>query len=381
MSDLFLTMTKIRGDNARPVPVIAAALLALIICACAPVPDHCSDHNRYDRKTQFCFQGEAIDKCGGKTFDPTTHGCDSADNVREQCPGGIIPNPGATCAGDSIVAPPTTYTLTTSAAPAAGGTVTRNPDAARYDAGTEVRVTAAPAQGYTFVNWSGASTSSNETVTVTMNGNRTLTANFRVETVTPPDTTIPPPDTTRPPPDTIRYTLTTTVIPAGRGTVTRNPNATSYVAGTEVTLTATPAQGYVFANWSGASTAAVSPLTITINANTTLTANFREIQTPGLDSRLVNTPGTGWSDNIGAGRNDGYVFREDGTLAFMNDRSGSWTAGGEGTWSTLGNNVTINGGVYNGTWEYTVAANGFTLLNPNGSVRRHFVRVTGIFVW
>ena len=41
------------------------------------------------------------------------------------------------------------------------------------------------------------------------------------------------------------FTLTTNV--SGSGTVTRNPNAASYAAGTVVTLTATPAAGFQFA--------------------------------------------------------------------------------------------------------------------------------------
>jgi len=73
-----------------------------------------------------------------------------------------------------------TFALTTSASPAAGGTVTRNPNAERYNSGTTVQVTAVPAAGYRFVNWSGASTSANTTVSITMSAARTLTANFEL---------------------------------------------------------------------------------------------------------------------------------------------------------------------------------------------------------
>jgi uncharacterized protein (TIGR02145 family)/uncharacterized repeat protein (TIGR02543 family) len=79
-----------------------------------------------------------------------------------------------------------TYTLTTNVSPAGGGTVSRNPNqTAPYSCGTSVTVTAAPASGYVFTKWSGASTSSNASVSVTMNSDLTLTANFRLyKTVT-----------------------------------------------------------------------------------------------------------------------------------------------------------------------------------------------------
>ncbi|HEX8017789.1 MAG TPA: carbohydrate-binding protein [Flavobacterium sp.] len=68
------------------------------------------------------------------------------------------------------------------------------------------------------------------------------------------------------------YTLTTTANPTAGGSIARSPNATSYAAGTAVTLTATPASGYTFTSWSNGATTATT--TVTMNANTTITANF-----------------------------------------------------------------------------------------------------------
>jgi uncharacterized protein (TIGR02145 family)/uncharacterized repeat protein (TIGR02543 family) len=69
-----------------------------------------------------------------------------------------------------------TYTLTIDAS--AGGTVSPSVGAHTYDNGTSVSVTATANSGYTFKNWSGASTSTSATVNITMDGNKTLTANF-----------------------------------------------------------------------------------------------------------------------------------------------------------------------------------------------------------
>lgn len=70
------------------------------------------------------------------------------------------------------------------------------------------------------------------------------------------------------------YALTTTVSPSAGGSISRFPDATSYAPGTVVTLTATPASGYVFTGWSGALTGTKNPATVTMDANKTLTASF-----------------------------------------------------------------------------------------------------------
>jgi len=69
------------------------------------------------------------------------------------------------------------YTLTIAAT--VGGSVSPSVGAHTYDAGVFVTVTANADYGYTFKNWSGASTSTSATVNITMDGNKTLTANFQ----------------------------------------------------------------------------------------------------------------------------------------------------------------------------------------------------------
>ncbi|WP_167856769.1 InlB B-repeat-containing protein [Hymenobacter aquaticus] len=71
------------------------------------------------------------------------------------------------------------------------------------------------------------------------------------------------------------FTLTTSTV--GSGTVTKNPNAASYAAGTVVTLTATPAAGQQFAGWSGDASGTTNPLSVTMSANKSITATFTAI--------------------------------------------------------------------------------------------------------
>ena len=56
-----------------------------------------------------------------------------------------------------------------------------------YDAGEVVTITATPASGYGFDHWSGAVTGVTNPVIVTMNGNKTVTANFAAMASTKPD--------------------------------------------------------------------------------------------------------------------------------------------------------------------------------------------------
>lgn len=71
------------------------------------------------------------------------------------------------------------YKLTTSASPSNGGNVSRSPDQSKYSTGTPVTLTATPNIGYTFTGWSGASSSTSPTITIYMNSDLSLTANFK----------------------------------------------------------------------------------------------------------------------------------------------------------------------------------------------------------
>lgn len=72
------------------------------------------------------------------------------------------------------------------------------------------------------------------------------------------------------------YTVVTNVNDVAMGEVTGN--AGIYVEGTEVTLTATPKTGYRFVNWTvGEDTHTENPLTLTVNSDLTVIANFAAI--------------------------------------------------------------------------------------------------------
>jgi hypothetical protein len=73
----------------------------------------------------------------------------------------------------------TQYQLTTSANPAAGGSVSPNCSAGCwFNSGASANVTAVANTGYTFSSWSGAISGTGNPAAVAMNASRTVTANF-----------------------------------------------------------------------------------------------------------------------------------------------------------------------------------------------------------
>jgi uncharacterized repeat protein (TIGR02543 family) len=131
--------------------------------------------------------------------------------------------------------------------------VTRSPNAASYTYGQVVTLQAVPDAGYTFSGWSGDLTGTTNPVTLVMNANKSVTANFTANS----------------------YTLS---ISATHGSVTRSPNAASYTYGQVVTLQAVPDAGYAFSGWSGNLTGTTNPATLVMDANKSVTANFTAAQ-------------------------------------------------------------------------------------------------------
>ncbi len=65
-----------------------------------------------------------------------------------------------------------------------------------------------------------------------------------------------------------------TIATSGSGTTSPAAGTYTYASGTSVAVTATPASGYTFTGWSGAATGTANPVTIAMDGDKTLTANF-----------------------------------------------------------------------------------------------------------
>ena len=145
------------------------------------------------------------------------------------------------------------FTITTSANPAEGGSVTLNPSKPTYQPGEQVEVTAVANSGYGFTNWSGDLSGAEPSKTVTVNGNLNIVANF----------------------STAQYTFSATA--NGDGTVDWAPKKALYGSGEIVVVTATPGDGHYFTGWTGDRTSTDNPLEVTISGNTSVVGNFAPI--------------------------------------------------------------------------------------------------------
>jgi len=78
----------------------------------------------------------------------------------------------ATCTKENE---PTIFTLTTSANPAEGGTVT--PKTAKYEEGENATIIATPSSKYVFESWTGV-TGTSASITSVMSSDKSVVANF-----------------------------------------------------------------------------------------------------------------------------------------------------------------------------------------------------------
>ena len=189
------------------------------------------------------------------------------------------------------------YTITVSANPTEGGTVTGG---GTYQQGQSCTVTATANAGYTFTNWTenGNVVSSNASYTFTVNANRNLVANFEQQ--------IP------------SYNIRVSANPILAGTVT---GGGTYQQGQSCTVTATANNNYTFTNWTenGNVVSSNASYTFTVNANRALVANFQalpqnytiSVSADPTEGGTVTGGGTyqqGQSCTVTAAANEGYTF-------------------------------------------------------------------------
>ena len=168
------------------------------------------------------------------------------------------------------------YTVGLSSLPLIGGTTS---GAGSFNSGSSVTVTAVPAIGYTFTNWTEGTTvlSALKEYTFPITANRVLVANFAIN----------------------MYSLNITAL---NGTVLKAPSQTTYSYGSIVQLTPTANAGYSFISWSGDAVGNTKPLTVIMNSDKNITANFLASQ---FSVSLSANPLAGGTTNGGGSFNSG----------------------------------------------------------------------------
>ena len=176
--------------------------------------------------------------------------------------------------GGGGAAPPSGSTAELSVQVSGRGTVKSQPDGINCSLGsctavfatsTVVTLTAAPGVGQSFAGWGGACGGAESTCTVTMDQARSVGAAFAEVVVQ------------------IRYNLALTI--AGSGSVVSQPAgiscttscSTDFSAGTNLSLTATPATNQRFVGWGGACAGSAAVCSVTMSQVRAVSAEFAAV--------------------------------------------------------------------------------------------------------
>ncbi|WP_084426590.1 InlB B-repeat-containing protein [Aequorivita capsosiphonis] len=195
-----------------------------------------------------------------------------------------------------------TFQISAEANPTNAGTIT---GAGSYSYGDSCTLSATENTGYTFINWTenGAVVSTDASYSFTVTENKSLIANFELNT----------------------YTVSTISNPTDGGNITGGGN---YQYNSACNLTASPNSGYGFVNWTenGSVVSTNANYSFTVVDDRTLTANFElgtfQISAEANPTNAGTITGAGsysYGDNctLSASENTGYTFinwTENGTV-------------------------------------------------------------------
>lgn len=167
-----------------------------------------------------------------------------------------------------------TYTVTVNYNPAniSVGSVTpstavNNPDVGPYMAGTVVHLTPNAVAGWHFAGWSGPDgTQVDASNNITIDMSKTVTANF------------------------VQDPFALVMSQVGSGTINPPVGASLIAAGSQVTLSATPASGWSFVGWSGTDISGnANPVTITMDKPKNIIATFTNSQKYNLTTSVTGS--------------------------------------------------------------------------------------------
>jgi|GEM_PF-6524153 len=141
-------------------------------------------------------------------------------------------------------------------------------------------LTALPDAGWEFSHWAGDLNSSENPLGLYIYQSMNITCVFTQIPIT-------------------YYTLT--INPVGNGSILKDPDASSYPAGTHVNLTAIADSGWTFSNWSGDATGEQNPIEIIIDSDKNITCSFEQNTTQDDNDDDDNGGGSGGGGSGGGG--------------------------------------------------------------------------------
>ena len=135
------------------------------------------------------------------------------------------------------------------------GRVEKDPDKSTYSEGERVELSAVAENGWVFDQWRGDLSVSENPVTVTIDGDKSVTAVFEQVQVS-------------------EYTIT--INTEGKGRVDKQPDKASYLESEEVVLTAVAESGWNFKQWQGDLSGTENPQSVIVNENKSVTGVFEK---------------------------------------------------------------------------------------------------------
>jgi 5-hydroxyisourate hydrolase-like protein (transthyretin family) len=232
-----------------------------------------------------------------------------------------------------------------------------------YNAGTSVTLTAPGSSGSDpFVSWTGCTSVTTTTCTVSLNANSTVTANYTTPAQTPHILTV---NSTNP-----ASGVAIGVSPADNNSTAEGMTSftLTYNSGTAVTLTAPATSGgNAFSSWTGCTTSSTTVCTVTLNADTTVTVNYSAGVTPPVAVYVltVNSANPASGVPIGVSPADNNSA-SNGTTSFMRTYNAGTSVtltapatSGSNTFSSWTGCTTVN------TTTCTVALNANTTIVAN----------------
>jgi hypothetical protein len=183
----------------------------------------------------LCRIGIGEDVVGGYELNPAIFGDPVSDNVRYY----------------SLTPQGLSYTLSTNSL---NGSVILHPVGGKYLPGTVVTVIVKSDFGYKFNSWSGDLSGSEKTTTITMDGDKSISAGFEA---------VP------------TYELNSS---STNGLIRINPPGSVFEEGANVIIKAVPDFGYQFSEWGGDLSGADNPASVVMNTNKTISASFSKLE-------------------------------------------------------------------------------------------------------
>lgn len=256
------------------------------------------------------------------------------------------------------------YSLATGTA--GGGAIAASPlpnGGVGYISNTIVTLTAAPSNGWSFIDWTGDTNATSNVITLLMNEPHAVQAVFGTTlslfTNGNGSISLNPPNGPYPYGSQVEFTaqpasgsyffgwagnasgfnnplttiitnaeaitalfgalnsnqVTLSVSPVGNGTVTASPYTNIFTNGETVTLTAFPGSNSIFANWSGGVTSTLNPVTFTLAGNELVAATF----VPGSPTNLpvITQPPLSRTLNPGSSTTLGFQATGGGPFAYQ----------------------------------------------------------------